>query len=77
MKLINILKVVCLSKDEFYLELGKFQKYNDNTWYYSGGLSMANENIEDFMTNMTQEYISTDCIDHRRLITSTQGGGIL
>ena len=66
-----------MSKDEFYLELGKFQKYNDNTWYYSGGLSMANENIEDFMTNMTQEYISTDCIDHRRLITSTQGGGIL
>ena len=66
-----------ISKDEFYLELGKFQKYNDDTWYYPDGLSMANGKIEEFMTGMTQEYISTDCMDHRRLITSTEGGGIL
>ena len=55
----------------------EFESEDDDTWYYPDGLSMANGRIEEFMINMTQDYISSDCIDHRKLITSTQGGDIL
>ena len=64
------------TKEEFEAEIQKLKPYNENTYYYPEE-SLSNPGVEEFITNLTQEFVAVDCVDHRTLIMSTQGGGQL